>query len=242
MAASRFSRGRGRVEEKDGGMEGRGEAMQERRTKRGVVGWPYFLSGELYGGALRYDRRMDYHFSLFPPPPRRPPPSRHSPFTLRPSLEPFLRVHPVRKLASSTLSLPSRHPPAKTCKAEWAKGGWLVGRGRREGPSKGGSNDVTRGWERVEGSWKGDQGRTFREMFLFPCPFSSFRPLLPTRSSFLAPREDGSTGEREGGKRKKREKREEKGRCKPREKGLGGGVRRVGYVATDRYMNKRGYV
>lgn len=170
------------------------------------------------------------------------PPSRHSPFTLRPSLEPFLRVHPVRKLASSTLSLPSRHPPAKTCKAEWAKGGWLVGRGRREGPSKGGSNDVTRGWERVEGSWKGDQGRTFREMFLFPCPFSSFRPLLPTRSSFLAPREDGSTGEREGGKRKKREKREEKGRCKPREKGLGGGVRRVGYVATDRYMNKRGYV
>lgn len=171
------------------------------------------------------------------------PPSRHSPFTLRPSLEPFLRVHPVRKLASSTLSPPSRHPPpAKTCKAEWAKGGWLVGRGRREGPSKGGSNDVTRGWERVEGSWKGDQGRTFREMFLFPCPFSSFRPLLPTRSSFLAPREDGSTGEREGGKRKKREKREEKGRCKPREKGLGGGVRRVGYVATDRYMNKRGYV
>lgn len=69
LAASRFSRGRGRVEEKDGGMEGRGEAMQERRTKRGVVGWPYFLSGELYGGALRYDRRMDYHFSLFPSPP-----------------------------------------------------------------------------------------------------------------------------------------------------------------------------
>lgn len=49
-------------------------------------------------------------------------------------------------------------------------------------------------------------------------------------------------GEREGRKREKREEREEKGRCKPREKGLGDGVRRVGYVATDRYMNERGYV
>lgn len=105
----------------------------------------------------------------------------------------------------------------------------MVGIVVEKGPSKGG-NDVTRteGWV-----GKGDQGRTFREMFLFPCLFSSFRPLLPTRPSFLAREIAGIRG-REGEGRKKKKKRwrrEEKGRCKPREKGLGGVACSHGYVA-----------
>lgn len=188
--------------------------MQERRAKRGVVGWPYFLSGELYGGALRYDRRMDYHFSLFPPP---SPTSSLSPSlctrassllralsssSLRVSCKkPRLRVLHLLTLSAPTLLL------AKTCKAEWAKGGWVGGWPWSRRALEGG-NDVTRrrGWV-----GKGDQGRTFREMFLFPCLFSSFRPLLPTRSSFLAraPREDswGWLGGYGGGKERKKGKK-----------------------------------
>lgn len=42
------------------------ESVKIKKKKEKRVGWPYFLSGELYGGrVLRYDRRMDYRFSLY---------------------------------------------------------------------------------------------------------------------------------------------------------------------------------
>ena len=114
-----------------------------------MVGWPYFLSGELYGAALRYDRRMDYHFSLFPSCPplgATSPSSSHAPslslslfrspsfsrLVSSPSLSYFLhpagllpavsckKAHPT---AGRSLSIPSP-PLTKTCKAEWAKAGW----------------------------------------------------------------------------------------------------------------------
>lgn len=150
--------------------------MQERRAKRGVVGWPYFLSGELYGGALRYDRRMDYHFSLFPP---SSPTSSLSPSlctrassllralsssSLRVSCKkPRLRVLHLLTLSAPTLLL------AKTCKAEWAKGGWLavVEKGPR------------RGQRRYEEEGLGWEGRS-RQNVPRNVPFSVPLFLLPT--------------------------------------------------------------
>lgn len=88
--------------------------------------------------------------------------------------------------------------------------GRVVVVGGREGPSmRGGEGERQRRYE-DGGGGKGDQGRNV--------PFSVplFRPLLPTRSSFLA-RGMAGRGEGEG---------EKKDRCN-REKGLGGGPRRV---------------
>lgn len=88
--------------------------------------------------------------------------------------------------------------------------GRVVVVGGREGSSmRGGEGERQRRYE-DGGGGKGDQGRNV--------PFSVplFRPLLPTRSSFLA-RGIAGRGEGEG---------EKKDRCN-REKGLGGGPRRV---------------
>lgn len=92
--------------------------------------------------------------------------------------------------------------------------GRVVVVGGREGSSmRGGQGERQRRYE-DGGGGKGDQGRNV--------PFSVplFRPLLPTRSSFLA---RGMAGRGEGEGEKKERK---KGRCN-REKGLGGGPRRV---------------
>lgn len=195
------------------GIEGRGEA---RRCKRGErnEGWSVGRISCLVSFTVARCV-MTVEWIIISLSFRLPPPPRHSrrPFALvlRPSFEPFLRaafVYPVRNLASA-FSTFSPFPLQPSFLQRHAKrngqrvGGWPWSRRALEG-----GNDVTRrrGWV-----GKGDQGRTFREMFLFPCLFSSFRPLLPTRSSFLAraPREDswGWLGGYGGGKERKKGKK-----------------------------------
>ena len=71
-----------------------------------MVGWPYFLSGELYGAALRYDRRMDYHSSLFPscPPLRATSLSSSHALSLSLSLACRLFLVPSRLVSSRLVS------------------------------------------------------------------------------------------------------------------------------------------
>lgn len=210
LAASRFSRGRGRVEEKDGGMEGRGEAMQERRTKRGVVGWPYFLSGELYGGALRYDRRMDYHFSLFPP----PPPPTLSPLSLyTPSLPRALSSCTSCKKARLLHALSTfSPPPCKDMQSGMGKG-WVVGwpwssRRALEGGLERRYTRMGKGGGELEGRSRQNVPRNV--------PFSVPLFLLPTVVTNTLEFSCAAGGWLDGGKRgRKKGKKREKGGERP---------------------------
>lgn len=184
--------------------------MQERRTKRGVVGWPYFLSGELYGGALRYDRRMDYHFSLFPPP---PPPtlsplSLYTPSLLR-ALSSCTSCKKARLLhALSTFSPPS--PLQRHAKRNGQRvGGWLavvVEKGPRRG-ARTTLHEDGKGWRGV--------GREIKAERSAKCSF--FRaPFPPSDRCYQHARVFLRRGRmaRRGKEREEKGKKERKGRRK----------------------------
>lgn len=141
------------------------------------------------------------------------PPSRHSPFTLRPSLEPFLRVHPVRKLASSTLSPPSRHPPpCKDMQSGMGKG-WVVGwpwssRRALEGGLERRYTRMGKGGGELEGRSRQNVPRNV--------PFSVPLFLLPTVVTNTLEFSCAAGGWLDGGKRgRKKEKKREKGGERP---------------------------
>lgn len=141
------------------------------------------------------------------------PPSRHSPFTLRPSLEPFLRVHPVRKLASSTLSPPSRHPPpCKDMQSGMGKG-WVVGwpwssRRALEGGLERRYTRMGKGGGELEGRSRQNVPRNV--------PFSVPLFLLPTVVTNTLEFSCAAGGWLDGGKRgRKKGKKREKGGERP---------------------------
>lgn len=141
------------------------------------------------------------------------PPSRHSPFTLRPSFEPFLRVHPVRKLASSTLSPPSRHPPpCKDMQSGMGKG-WVVGwpwssRRALEGGLERRYTRMGKGGGELEGRSRQNVPRNV--------PFSVPLFLLPTVVTNTLEFSCAAGGWLDGGKRgRKKEKKREKGGERP---------------------------
>lgn len=173
------------------------------------------------------------------------PPSRLSPLSLyTPSLLRALSSCTSCKKARLLHALSTFSPPSplqRHAKRNGQRvGGWLavvVEKGPRRG-ARTTLHEDGKGWRGVGREIKAERSA---KCSFFRAPFPPSDRCYQHARVFLR-RERMIRGEREGRKREKREEREEKGRCKPREKGLGGGVRRVGYVATDRYMNKRGYV
>lgn len=173
------------------------------------------------------------------------PPSRLSPLSLyTPSLPRALSSCTSCKKARLLHALSTFSPPSplqRHAKRNGQRvGGWLavvVEKGPRRG-ARTTLHEDGKGWRGVGREIKAERSA---KCSFFRAPFPPSDRCYQHARVFLR-RGRMIRGEREGRKREKREEREEKGRCKPREKGLGGGVRRVGYVATDRYMNERGYV